>query len=616
MRDGTVTVQTTTDTRQGASEGMAHRAEHLLERAGILADQDTHKAVSLLHEAQSLLRMTAEEREPLTHRLSMARCLTTLSKCYERHSDYDAAWHEAQVGMRLLEESLPLTSCEAEKNAVLNGIADVCAVLGNVCDRRADFAAAMEYRRRNLDIVTQLGEQQKRGHALLQNASTYYRIGDFESSLSYYLEALGVFQDTSDAQGHGSAWNGIGNVQFSQREYTAARDSYQKGLMVFKEADNPYWQAGLLGNLAGVLMHLDDLKGARHCYEQSMMLRETISDRHGQAFALNGLADVHLRLGEVAEAHEKSKRAIRLLQDLGDKAMLANAHCVLARACRALGAMETALDSLTVALDLAERVEVRELMYQVHLELSKLHEQRGDSSRALYHHKRYHEEKEALFDEERERKMRNLQVRHQVEQAKREADIYRRLNTELEKANARQAELLEQLQRQSEQLARQARTDSLTGLTNRRYLEAALGDAFGQARLQCRPLTVAIADIDLFKQINDRFSHGVGDMVLRTVARLLQQNCRRDDVLSRYGGEEFVLVLPEATKQDAIRLCERMRELVEQHDWERIHPGLSVTMSFGLCDDTGLEDAERMLSCADTRLYKAKEAGRNRVCCS
>jgi diguanylate cyclase (GGDEF)-like protein len=601
------------ETNANDASSLFTRARFLIERACELRDSETQKIAPLLLEARTLLCGESEGADPLTYRVTLGRCHFQLSKCYERQSAYEAAEAEARAGLELLEATLPMAREEADRRLLLNGIADLCSSLGNIADRRADYAMAMEYRRRNLDILTELGERHKRGHALLQNAATYYRLGDFETALSNYYESLTVFQDSDDLQGHGSAWNGIGNVQFSQRDYAGARESYRKAFQVFERYGDPYWQAGLLGNIANVLLHLEDPDGARGCYEQSLMLRESIGDRHGQCFSLNGLAQVYLRLGDADRSLEMSRAAIRLLNEVGDRAMLANAYSGLARAYQETGEEAKEEEALTMGLGLAETVGVRELVYQIHRDLSALYERRGNAVSALYHHKRYHEEKEALFDQERESKMRGLQVRHQVEQAKREADIYRRLNTELEKANARQAELLEQLRRQSELLERQARTDALTGLMNRRYLEVALADAFAQARQRRHPLTVAIADIDHFKRINDRCSHQVGDAVLRTVARLLQQNCRRDDVLARYGGEEFVLVLPDATPEDAARLCDRMRELIAGHDWDALHPDLRVTISFGLCADTGLEDGERMLCCADARLYEAKEEGRNQV---
>ena len=166
---------------------------------------------------------------------------------------------------------------------------------------------------------------------------------------------------------------------------------------------------------------------------------------------------------------------------------------------------------------------------------------------------------------------------------------------------------------QKEILARQSKEDFLTGLFNRRYLELLLSQEFARARRYNLKLSVAMADIDHFKVINDTFSHQVGDEVLRVIARLFRQSIRSFDIIARYGGEEFVLILPETDIDEAVMVCERIRKTIESHDWSSIARGLSVTISFGITDDMTRDNYEKLLSLADVRLYEAKNGGRNQV---
>lgn len=124
---------------------------------------------------------------------------------------------------------------------------------------------------------------------------------------------------------------------------------------------------------------------------------------------------------------------------------------------------------------------------------------------------------------------------------------------------------------------------------------------------------VALADIDDFKRINDRFSHAVGDEVLKTIAAPFRGALRDGDLAARVGGEEFAFIFPEADERGARAVCERLREEVAGHDWHALHPGLRVTLSVGLACDAGVENAERLLARGDARLYAAKCAGKNRV---
>ncbi len=166
--------------------------------------------------------------------------------------------------------------------------------------------------------------------------------------------------------------------------------------------------------------------------------------------------------------------------------------------------------------------------------------------------------------------------------------------------------LLDEAQRQSAA----ARTDALTGLGNRRMFEAV---AQVLAASQDEPVAMALLDLDSFKQINDRFSHAVGDRVLVEIAELLRGACRPEDQIIRMGGEEFVIVLRHAPPDAALRACERLREVVREHPWKDVHAKLAVTLSIGLASARTPLDADALLARADELLYQAKAGGRDRV---
>lgn len=184
---------------------------------------------------------------------------------------------------------------------------------------------------------------------------------------------------------------------------------------------------------------------------------------------------------------------------------------------------------------------------------------------------------------------------------------------DLAEANEIKTKLLAELRAQTEFLEKQTREDALTGLYNRRYLNLQLEQEFKRAKRYGNPLSVVMCDIDHFKRINDTFSHQVGDEVLKTLGRIFKAYSRSVDTVARFGGEEFVLVLPETPKEKAVVLCEKLRSAVEHYPWSEIHPELKVTISFGVSDNVRLGHYEKMLAEADEKLYEAKNAGRNRV---
>ena len=158
-----------------------------------------------------------------------------------------------------------------------------------------------------------------------------------------------------------------------------------------------------------------------------------------------------------------------------------------------------------------------------------------------------------------------------------------------------------------------SRRDGLTGLLNRRAFNEQCGALIAQAKRYGHALSVAILDIDSFKSINDEFSHALGDKVLIRVSAILEANLREVDVIARYGGEEFVVAFPETNVGAAAVLAERLRRALEEFDWTRIDPRLSVTVSIGLQDAASSTSGAEALGGADKKLCRAKSLGRNRV---
>jgi len=156
--------------------------------------------------------------------------------------------------------------------------------------------------------------------------------------------------------------------------------------------------------------------------------------------------------------------------------------------------------------------------------------------------------------------------------------------------------------------------DRLTGLPNRRYIETLLDQAMAAARRTRRPLVLALADLDHFKQINDRHGHAAGDEVLCHAASTLSRAFRRSDVIARYGGEEFVILFPETEPAAAAERLEQLRAEVARHSVPVSGAEVPITLSVGLAvfPHDGESPAD-LLARADQRLYAAKRAGRNRV---
>jgi diguanylate cyclase (GGDEF)-like protein len=171
----------------------------------------------------------------------------------------------------------------------------------------------------------------------------------------------------------------------------------------------------------------------------------------------------------------------------------------------------------------------------------------------------------------------------------------------------------EELRQKTLELEEQATHDKLTGLFNRRYVDDFLQREIENSKRYDRPFTIALADIDHFKRVNDSHSHAIGDKVLCRVAEILTNRCRKTDVVARYGGEEFLLCFPDTSAEFAEQICSQIRSAVERTNWSDIGLGIRLTISFGIAEVGINTRRTSILSDADTRLYQAKHKGRNRI---
>ncbi|MEW5725792.1 MAG: diguanylate cyclase [Thermodesulfobacteriota bacterium] len=184
-------------------------------------------------------------------------------------------------------------------------------------------------------------------------------------------------------------------------------------------------------------------------------------------------------------------------------------------------------------------------------------------------------------------------------------------NRELErKVRERTAEL----ELANKRLAKLAVTDELTGLYNRRHFYNNLEAEFSRAARYNNPLSLLMIDLDHFKSVNDRFGHHCGDLALQTVAGFLTRNTRHSDLVARFGGEEFTVLLPETDGPTAWRVAENLRRKIEETQNQCQSEVFKITVSVGVASfSEATESAERLLQAADEALYRAKRAGRNRV---
>lgn len=170
------------------------------------------------------------------------------------------------------------------------------------------------------------------------------------------------------------------------------------------------------------------------------------------------------------------------------------------------------------------------------------------------------------------------------------------------------------LGRYQQRIEDMASTDKLTGLLNRHAFTILIDQLLAGYRREPRPMSLIMADIDHFKEINDRYGHLAGDEVLQAVSKRLQAALRESDLAVRWGGEEFLMLLRACDLSEAERIAENLRQAIQEETFNVLKHHIPVTISLGVSQFTGEETTAQLIDRADEGLYQAKRGGRNQVC--
>ncbi|MEJ6002031.1 diguanylate cyclase [Paucibacter soli] len=440
---------------------------------------------------------------------------------------------------------------------------------------------------RALHSAREAGNAELEAWALNRIGLAYEALGDLQQAQTSTTQSLEIAQRQELAEPHFAAINNLcGFASLAEHEALLERQDAraqghalralqltEQACQLARASGNAHWLAAALANRVDALLSATELEQAAALIDEYLPLAQA------QQFAWLVL-QAQLQRARLLQLGDQAGRAIAILRSL-------------------------------LAADL-DRLPPKLKRRAVHM-LVGLHKQRGEYYEALQSleqlaelDRRWAQDKLALHSKA-------LLIREEVALAQARAELASR---DAERERERAERLLhehEALSSQAAELGRIAVEDVLTGLYNRRHADQVLPLLSQRALSQGQPLSVAMLDLDHFKQINDGYGHAMGDQVLRAVAQHLRTSVRSADLMARIGGEEFVVALLGAPLAKAREICERMRGAIAAHDWEALAPELKVSVSIGLACAQTADEHGQLLERADQALYAAKHAGRNQV---
>jgi diguanylate cyclase (GGDEF)-like protein len=434
-------------------------------------------------------------------------------------------------------------------------------------------------------------------------------LGSFPVALDYALKALNLARELKDRHREAWAMDAAASTYGVSADPDSSIPMHSQAALIFSEIGDVEGQARTLNNMACTLLESGQLDQALEASLKSLDLaRQTGMKMETVIFACTA-CDILIAKGDYQQAERYILSGVEGGGETGNLLATFSYFLGLGRLYLVQGRLDEADASLKAALTIGEVNEMANDQAECHRLLAEVAERRGQLAEALIQYKQYHQLKETTTGEETARRLAILKVAHQSESAMRDAEIYRLRNIELQHE-------IEERKRMESLLHNMAMLDPLTNLYNRRQFYSLAKSEIERAKRYGHALSVLMIDLDHFKKINDQYGHLAGDQVLITVAQTIKAGLRENDVVGRYGGEEFVALLPETTADQAYEVSERIRRAVSETRFETSTGTASVTMSIGVADwsaemaNTG-SDLDLLLGRADRALYCAKDHGRN-----
>jgi diguanylate cyclase (GGDEF)-like protein len=385
-----------------------------------------------------------------------------------------------------------------------------------------------------------------------------------------------------------------------------------------------------------ILRETGDHKAAIAELEASRELSYQMNDSFGIAYDNLLMCTSNIELGLLKTARSQCDQALQTFTKMDSVEPQKQALAALAQIDLTEGNAVAALTKLDRVLDQEGRdIVVRRLAHLYELR-AKTYSVLGQHQKALADYRVHMQRAKVASDAERTREASAIRARFETD---REIERNAFLQRELELQNERLAAQSERLRlmiivaalgavmialltyllftnrKQKQMLARLALHDDLTDLPNRRHTLDLANEAFQRARREGTSLTIGLLDLDHFKNINDRYGHAIGDFVLQEFAQVGRGSIREGDIFGRWGGEEFLIVLPDTTLDVALGIVERVREEALHIKGGSVADDLKVSLSAGLATNEGNPSRlDEIIACADAALYDAKKGGRDLVC--
>lgn len=472
---------------------------------------------------------------------------------------------------------IALKTLEKEKNHM--EISNVLSTLGAAHGNLSDYDMALEYYFRELEYREQLKSESELASCLAKIGVIYWCLGNYDNALDFCKKAVPLYIKTNSTNIAG-CYVTMGLIYNHYNETNTALDYLNKAYEIAVKHNMYDVVSASLINIGEIYIKQNDYDKALVYYLKSLESHEKIGYKAGIATNLLYIGKLYLNTNDFNKS----------------------------------------LSYLRQSLEIALEVKIKKIIDEIYIAFAEFYEKTEDYKNALYYFKLHSEIKDTIFTEESRKKISRLQSKYETENKEKENEIYRLKNVDLVRANESLLRANEHIKQQNrdildayKKLELMAKTDYLTKLWNRIYiLEQIEHEQLRFMRIN-KSFVLILADIDFFKQLNDKYGHACGDFVLVSLAQDMSSMIRNVDCLARWGGEEFLFFLPETSLDGGYCIAERIRKAISSKVYSYEGNELSITLTFGVYEYNQEDSIEHCLSLADIALYEGKKSTRNCV---
>ena len=503
------------------------------------------------------------------------------------------------------------------------------------------FPEAIRFFEQSATLAKDSGNHPQQARALNAVGLVLARTGQFADALARHNDALELAQKADEASEIARTYRMLGFLHRNLDDEELAAQNIREALKHLGPRDVREGIA-LRGELSRSLLKMGQVDEAARYGEEASDAAMSLGSPPNKVNSFTALSDVRLAQGRVDDADLWSRRAAEQFNSVAIRDQV-QIHANRASVARARGDLKTALTEARATVDGARKLGDKVLERSALDNLSDIELATGDAMAAMATRKAFQQLDKSLAIDVAGRRVAILEGNLAAQRAESQRGLLARDNQIQSLRLARQrllgiamivglcalalfAFMLFRRYRETQrlhaalvasagELERVARTDALTGVANRGAVTEQFEQLLAQSQAEQRPLAVLLIDIDHFKRINDHHGHLAGDAVLRDIAQRMRAALPETARFGRWGGEEFIAVLPEVTPDDAGRMAERVRDAVAAQPFRFEAIELPVSVSIGVASAPRPErrGIDRLIATADAALYRAKHAGRNRV---